>query len=513
MRARLFHRERDLDMDREPSPHEQALIRDLGLKTLFEAMAEGDEFLRKAARQAVLSGLRDGPAEIRYRQAVLRDCLRNPSLVRSLYDIAVESAEGRRRGWLGIFSRYPGSILYDAVESLSTFMDLLARLRRLADEHEREFDSEGFRRFFSMLREELTDAYFAEVKDHLKQLRFDRGVLISAGLGDGNAGVDYVLRRPAAPGPGWIRRLLETILQALFPRRFDFTVRISDRDQAGARALSQIRDRGINLVANVAAQSADHIRGFFSALRAELAFYLGAAKAHRRLRAKGVPLCFPDPHPPGSRRRAFSGLREACLALDQEGSVTGNSLEADGRNPVIITGPNQGGKSTFLRSVGLAQAMMQAGMFVAAESFSADAHRGLFTHFKREEDASMKSGRFDEELGRMSAIADALSADSMILFNESFSSTNVREGSEVARQIVRALEEAGVRVFFVTHLYDFARGLWEEKRPGPLFLRAEREPDGRRTFRVKPGEPLPTSHGADVYQRVFGGSEGGNPRE
>ena len=64
----------------------------------------------------------------------------------------------------------------------------------------------------------------------------------------------------------------------------------------------------------------------------------------------------------------------------------------------MITGANQGGKSTFLRSVGLAQLMMQCGMFVAAESLRASVGQRLFTHYKREEDAAMESGKLDEEL-------------------------------------------------------------------------------------------------------------------
>ncbi len=64
---------------------------------------------------------------------------------------------------------------------------------------------------------------------------------------------------------------------------------------------------------------------------------------------------------------------------------------------LIITGANQGGKSTFLCAVGLAQVMMQCGMFVAAESFSANVCDGIYTHYKREEDASMRSGKLDEE--------------------------------------------------------------------------------------------------------------------
>jgi len=171
---------------------------------------------------------------------------------------------------------------------------------------------------------------------------------------------------------------------------------------------------------------------------------------------------------------------------------------------VMMTGANRGGKSTLLRAIGLAQLMMQCGMFVPAQSFRANVCDGISTHFKREEDASMKSGKLDEELSRMSSIVDSLSPNSIVLLNESFASTNEREGSEIARQIVRALVERGIKVFYVTHLFDLAQGFHRAKMGTALFLRAERLADGRRTFRLIEGEPLPTSHGEDLYRRIFG---------
>jgi len=129
--------------------------------------------------------------------------------------------------------------------------------------------------------------------------------------------------------------------------------------------------------------------------------------------------------------------------------------------------------------------------------------RGVFTHYRREEDAEMKSGKFDEELGRMSEIADHVAPDALILFNESFAATNEREGSEIARQMVRALLERRVKVFFVTHLYDFASGFSRLHLDRAMFLRAGRGPDGNRTFRLVLGEPLPTSYGADLYHAIF----------
>jgi DNA mismatch repair ATPase MutS len=175
-------------------------------------------------------------------------------------------------------------------------------------------------------------------------------------------------------------------------------------------------------------------------------------------------------------------------------------------NLVIITGANQGGKSTFLRSVGLAYLMMQCGMFVAAESFSANVCAGVFTHYKRKEDATMKSGKLDEELSRMSEITDQIKPDCILLCNESFSSTNEREGSEIARPIIRALLESGVKVFLVTHLFELAQGFYNQNTDNFLFLRAERGIDGQRTFRVGEGEPLPTSYGKDLYRQIFEGA-------
>jgi DNA mismatch repair ATPase MutS len=148
--------------------------------------------------------------------------------------------------------------------------------------------------------------------------------------------------------------------------------------------------------------------------------------------------------------------------------------------------------------------MMQAGMFVGATSFGADVRDGLFTHFRREEDEDLRRGKLDEELARMSWIVDHVAPGAMVLLNESFASTNEREGAEIARGIVHALLEAGVKVGYVTHMYELGHGLLEEGRDDALFLRAERLPDGRRTYRVIGGEPLPTSHGQDVYRRVFG---------
>lgn len=103
----------------------------------------------------------------------------------------------------------------------------------------------------------------------------------------------------------------------------------------------------------------------------------------------------------------------------------------------------------------------------------------------------------------MSGVVDALGPGALMLFNESFASTNEIEGSEIARQIVTALLDKDVTVVFVTHLYALARALWDQRRRDARFLRAARLPDGTRTFQMVEGEPLETSYGEDLYKEIF----------
>lgn len=495
MKVFLLYPDRDLDLEQPFPPHTDDVVQDLELNTLFSTMAQGDAFVFDVVKHVILLGLEDLRA-IRYRQDILRDCLKNAQVIREIYRIPIRAQESKRQQWLGIFGlHYPSSILTGGRNTLEVYLGLLKELRRIADAHAGKFESEGFRRFLAMIQQELNDAYLATVTHHLKVLEFRGGVLVSAELGKGNEGTNYVLRKPNRDDRNWVERLLSR-------RSPVYSFTLHPRDDHGARALGELRDRSLNQAANAVAQAAEHVESFLNVLRGELAFYIGCLNLAEKLDQLGEPIAFPQPALADERRLSGQGLYDVTLALTMGRKVVGNDVVADGKELVIITGANQGGKSTFLRSVGLAQLMMQNGMFVPAQSFSANLCRGLFTHFKREEDASMQSGKLDEELGRMSAIVEALTPNAMVLFNESFAATNEHEGSEIARQVVRALVERHIKVLFVTHLYEFAHHF-----PGQdnvLFLRAERKPDGTRTFKLVEGEPLPTSFGPDLYHEIFG---------
>jgi MutS domain V len=494
VKARLLYPDRDFDFAADLPRGSADLIQDLELGAVLDAMAAGDKFLLDVSTRVLLASLAD-PGAIRYRQQVLADCIAEPAIVRQMYGIAVGALQDKRRVWGFWASQHPSSIMSGAVNQLEVLIVRLRELRQVADDHAGKFSSPGLTSLLRSLHQDLDDQYFEALGRHLRQLRFRGGELMSAQLDRDNSGISYVLRSGSARR-SWKERV------GIEPRS-SYSFSIPPRDEAGAQALEDMANRGLNHVANAAAQSADHVASYFTMLRAELGFYVCCLNLHEQLTARNQPLAVPDPADWGPLAFRVRDLRDASLALRTE-PVVGNDVDADGRSLVVITGANSGGKSTFLRSAGLAQLMMQCGLFVTAGSFRATVCEQVFTHFIREEDRTMVSGRLDEELRRMSAITDQIRPRSLILFNESFAATNEREGSEIGRQVVRALLEAGIRVFYVTHLFDLADSLHRQGPDSALFLRAPRQPDGQRTYKLTVAGPLPTSYGQDIYLRIGG---------
>lgn len=496
MKVLLMFKDRDFDMQPKLPWNEQDLVQDLGLNTLFNMMSWGDNFLFDVARKAVLSGLYNGIDTILYRQGVLKDCLKNHAVVKDIYDISTESLESKKKAHWILTNSSPSTILNSSIEALQILVDSLKKLKSVADNHAAEFESEGFMTLFTMLGKELSSEYFASIEKYLAELKQNEGVLISVRLGKGNKGTDYSILKPDGQ-QGWMKRVFTS-------KRASYAFSIAPGDENGLKALSELNNRGLNVVANALAQSADHILSFFNTLRIEIGFYTGCLNLHRQLAQIDEPVSFPVPLPGRQHKLAFEGLYDLSLALQMKRKVVDNSLNADDRDLVVITGANKGGKTTFLRGVGLSQLMMQTGMFVPAVAFRANICDSLFTHFKREEDVTMESGKLDEELSRISEMVDNITPDSFLLFNESFAATNEREGSEIAMQITSALVEKHIKVFFVTHFYEFARRCYDKKPGYAIFLRSERLDDGTRTFKLNEAEPLETSFGEDLYGRIFG---------
>jgi hypothetical protein len=134
---------------------------------------------------------------------------------------------------------------------------------------------------------------------------------MSAELGQGNRGANYILRKPQ-DGNRLIERFRKWIEHLPRRERSSYVYEIADRDESGFRTLSELTGRGISHVAAALAQSTDHILSFFSMMRLELGFYVGCLNLRDKLAAKGEPICLPDPCP-GPRNVLQPGAVRTCV--------------------------------------------------------------------------------------------------------------------------------------------------------------------------------------------------------
>lgn len=264
---------------------------------------------------------------------------------------------------------------------------------------------------------------------------------------------------------------------------------------------------------------------FFTNLETEMLFYQGAVELIQTLEKLGLPMCRPQFVSCESKQFAASGIYDLSFA-HHLAARAGYSSDVIVKNDVqmnskqgqifIVTGPNQGGKTTYLRAIGITQLLAQAGMLVPAESAVISPVDWIYTHFSSAEKAGTDRGRLEEEMVLLEQIMKEISGDSFLLMNESFSSTNSHEGTIIAEEILKALSLIGTRVIFVTHLYELAKkidvinastnGITKLVSLVAGIKQPANNEDGKtqgieRTYLVTPGEPLPTGFASDIaYQ-------------
>ncbi len=262
---------------------------------------------------------------------------------------------------------------------------------------------------------------------------------------------------------------------------------------------------------------------FLAALAPEMGFYLGAHRLARLVRGMGLPLVRPEIRPMRERVFRARGFYNLAMALRFHAADPGNLASRIVRNDVsldaeasifVLTGPNRGGKTTYAQGIGIAQALAQAGLPVPAEAASLSPVDAIVTHFPRAERGDLEVGRLGEEAARIAAIFSTVTRHSLVLLNESLSSTSPGESLYLAEDIVRAFRLVGCRAVFATHLHELAARADDINRETAgdsvvvsVVAGAESTPPGsnngeaRRTYRIEVGPPAGRSFARDIANR------------
>jgi len=241
----------------------------------------------------------------------------------------------------------------------------------------------------------------------------------------------------------------------------------------------------------------------------EIEFLVRGTELLRKLLDKGCHLCKPTVAKLSDRSFVATGLYNPCVALKVEDEIITNDLAFDVDNAYIyvLTGPNRGGKSVITCAMGISVAMMQLGMFVPAQKAVISPVDAIFTHFPTGADDTIDKGRLGEECARLGEIFDSVTAQSLVLLDESLSSTGSYEASYIAAEVLAGLAHVGCRALFSTHLHELAAEIdtinAKAKQDGGVMidtLVAGIE-EGKRSFKIVRAKPDGKSYARDIADK------------
>ena len=465
-------------------------------------------------------------AVIRYRQETLSDLRRHPELMKTLgqaLPILCDIQELRQLGEESGTASSGESYLYSITE-IELYISCVDVLYRGLQALEGKLESPAFRSLCALVFRLAQSEYFRELNEKLEQLShrihevrsITVGVNLDAQLRPSEAGIISINAQPFKSG-----KILDKILRMSF-RNDAFTCIASlspfGKGQSDNRrealmsafnsAIEEVFRSSVRQWRNIVGEYVLDNTDFLLKILPEIEFVTRATELSERLRAKGCVLCTPTLRPMAEKSMEVRGLYNPAVAVKIADPVVLNDFSFDQNGRIyVLSGPNRGGKSVITCAVGLCQALAQLGMEVPAESAVLSPVDGIFTHFPTGADDTIDKGRLGEECARLREIFDSITENSLVLLDESLSSTGAYEASYIAAELIAGFAVARCRGIFSTHLHELAAKMEEINRRSAEAggvkvdtLVAGME-EGQRSFRIVRTKPDGKSYARDIADK------------
>ncbi len=462
------------------------------------------------------------PDVMRYRMEVFEDMLSNEAISKTLNRLIPVLSDIMELRRLESDSGDTGSYL-SSITEIELYISSIDVLHSGLSSGDIPLKSRAFITLAEHIKELVESDYYKELNKKLSELTkrvreiksVTIGVNLDAQLRPAEAGVLSINPEPFKSGD-----VLEKILRLNFKgdeytciaNLVPFGKKQSENQKA---ALSLAFNSAINEVYKSSLRSWKKIvqtyvlenTDFLLSLVPEIEFLVKGTTLLRTLKEKGCSLVAPEI---ATEEVAFKaiGLYNPCVALKIEDEIVTNDVIFDEKARIyVLTGPNRGGKSVITCAVGLAQAMMQLGMFVPAESATISPADSIMTHFPTGAEDTIEKGRLGEECARLGDIFAKVTENSLVLLDESLSSTGSYEASYIAAEVLRGLSMSGCRCIFSTHLHELAAELDNINRQAseaggaPIDTLVAGIEQGQRSFKIYRAKPDGKSYARDIARK------------
>ena len=228
--------------------------------------------------------------------------------------------------------------------------------------------------------------------------------------------------------------------------------------------------------------------------KTEIAFYTEFIGVFRQIKSNGIPMCYPTVS--ATRKISVTDAYDITLLTKSEKTIIPNDIDFTDNEPFFyLTGANGGGKTTYLRTVGITVLMFLNGCPIACRNAAIYPLYKVFTHFPRDERFE-NTGRFDEEQMRVNEITANIGADSLVLLNETYSTATEEDAVALTGKLADNVYRSSAYGIYITHQH----GISETEIPY-LNVVVDRDDENRRTYKVAKRRNEHGSYAIDVLKK------------
>lgn len=480
--------------------------KDIALYEVIEFMTGVEE--EQKVLKDIMTKIPTDPSDMIYRQEILKDLMNNETLFDSVKDSidAIKILQFYNTGAKRIRDKDNSlSGLLEELRELKVYVEVIEKLSNALSEN--DIKSEGLLALRESLKEITEDEKFKAVKPDIEKIHSDLqgamgaivGVTLTADMDIENVtAIEFVDYKPRSS-----YTIMDYNVTTLVSNPFKKYKYQDPLLTAMTPHLKKHLWKHFGEVKHLIRKHSKYDTRLLINLYSGLVFYVNAAKLGKKLEEKNYVTVFPDIAQ--GKELEIKGLYNIRLAIKgQEDIVKNDFVFADDERMFILTGPNRGGKTILEQALGLISVMASLGMPVTADSFTGMPFQNILTHFPIDENLTINYGRLGEEAVRIKEIVKNADSNTLMLFNETFSTTSAADALYLCKDLLHILKDKGACVIFNTHIHELAACIpemnaWEGKsRIVSIVMEIK---DNRNTFKIKRSEPDTSSYAKNIAEK------------